>query len=255
MEKLPPEVFLEIVSYLDLKCIGLSASVSRGWYKLLSTDRVWKDLFRRMELDIYGKKLLKEAEKQIEWKQLVKNQVEWIWDIASVPSSLAVYHSRHSIKRIQPVTTNPSLRTTRELTPNRNFFEVTLKRLGSWVSVGIATEFFPSEGGAVVGSSNDYFNSGWYTDDSSFSIDYFVPELHTIYQKWNSHSKLVTGDRIGVMIDFQNFTVSYFKNDQPIALIPVTNLSFNNSIYPTVSVGFKTKISFNVNFRKPTKTE
>jgi len=147
---------------------------------------------------------------------------------------------KREVHRYSSSGSNPACHTNEYFTPLRTYYEVELVKLGSWVSIGLATDEFITSNGNVVGGQADIINYGNYEDGGRCSF-YFNGQEEQIPDQ--NKFRLKAGMKIGVLVKHKTgtqYSVKFYCDGNKTQEYEFTYT--NKPLRPTIGLGSGTTV-------------
>jgi len=243
-EKLPKELIYYLLSFFRPKHLLYLFCVSRKMNYYASHDNLWMELCY-IEYAQNGSvnaktKITKGKEDHLSWKEIYRKSHSWRWDQFRMGTSISLSNDGKTCSRLIASGSNPAVLACIPLTRYRNQFTVEVKSRGSWIGIGLAEPTLKLSNGSVLGKQlSNGINSSYFCQDTT--------SLHL-----NSNSgkdlklaeKLQDGDCVMVLANFEEDSISYFKNGVKQGVLKSVDKLEEGRLYPCVNLSYKTSVNF-----------
>jgi len=229
MEKLPLELFLEIILFLSKKDVLSAALVCKNWHEVLGKQQfVWKQLcYKRWKRPLCCVDNYRGSWKRMCLDDNMKNKAIWSWDYRKCGPGIRITEGGRVVQFEGNNTGSPAqvLGTTTCVIPEKYYFEVEITlTFGRSINVGIS-------------GKNPTISKRCGFDDNGWSYSLFSG---TIYHEnlWKRYSQPGgIGTRIGIGIDMQLKKVHFFLNGEDQGIAVTASDGLPNEVYPSLSIG------------------
>jgi len=232
--KCPEEIKLDILSYLTEPSILCTMShVCKYWNFVTAEDRIWRYMFYR---DFMWWNKSKPTEIKLEANQSWKDKYAeyhskgWQWDNENCNNKVLLTNNNFTANLVTGYTYH-GVRTTRSEQSGRHYFEVLIVPTEDDTKFNRGTTIFMGVGVASTKFNPDNCCSGWTKENTGIGY-YNDGQIYALSERHFGNNRKMSfkaGDRVGVEMDLDIGTVTFYINDAPVT-DPIKGIS--GKVYP-----------------------
>jgi len=133
---------------------------------------------------------------------------------------------------------NPSVRASFPLSKAQPHFRIQVKRLGSWIAIGVSDLSFHIINSTTLGSQSNAINSCYFWQNIG------IRKLQMVYEPSIEIKGIEEGDIVDVFVQFATGKIYYFSNGVLLGSIGGKKELISGTIFPTVSMSVGCSVKF-----------
>lgn len=244
------DVLYYVLGFLSLKDISNLLRVSKRISHIVNNEKLWKSQFYKTTEEnhhhiakyISNKFHVEDINTFQQWRLAFQQLPSWKWNVERKAPEIEVSVNKISARRNETTGRNPAILSRRPLTRLNSSFRVQIKRLGTWIGIGVADENFVFSNGGTLGTQAT-MNSAYFWQNNN------IKKLQMYLEPSNTEvMDIREGDFIDVVVDFNSNMTSYYNNGKLQGILTSNNfLLVEGSVYPCVNLSHNTEVQFRNN--------